>query len=573
MAYPRGLVLHGSTYRIQKRVPKDCLPHYNKPILYHRTECSDKRAAASVAWKWLAEIEADFDRIRSTGSLIKTSISDEEADRLCQLMLVSRLAADEEGRALGDLADDSMYDRHLANAAENEAAARDALARGKLDGLKWMAVDWLTNYGYELGLESEAFKQFVFRFAKRYSEANKAVRARDEGEVVETPTVPEPPKATKKPKQKQAPQSPEQTLMLSYLIQRFMDNRDQTIPMFKKYQSVLPLMLALIGDKPVSELTQLDLEEFFKDICKLPPRWSDQVKRSGVSVRQLLELDHETCMSPKTFQDTYVAAVRPFINESKRLYGDPLYGDYKFPYHLTTEGIRYRGSRKEGERKQRAFKVDELKRLFEGTEYARFAKSSDDAPRYWLPLIGLFTGARVNEICQLNPQVDIITDDAIPFFEFTPESEGDERITKTIKNQTSVRRVPIHPRLIDLGILDYVKAQKGAGHRLLFPGWPPSRGKASAKAEKWFREFMMDTGLRDETPGKTLLGMHAFRHTLLNRALNLGVVNAEVITGHARDVSAIVRGYEGEMELANKLKVLSQIDFDVAPPKCSTTKI
>lgn len=90
------------------------------------------------------------------------------------------------------------------------------------------------------------------------------------------------------------------------------------------------------------------------------------------------------------------------------------------------------------------------------------------------------------------------------------------------------------------------------------------RGKASAEAEKWFRQFLKDTGLRDEKRGGRLVGMHAFRHTLLNRASNANPpINAESITGHAGEKTAIVRGYEGELSLENKSRILEAIPFGV----------
>ncbi|MFZ5509256.1 MAG: DUF6538 domain-containing protein, partial [Pseudomonadota bacterium] len=95
MAYPPGMVRHGSTYRIQKKVPKDCIPHFGgKTILYLKTETADKKEAAAAAWKWLAELEQQFDRIRKTGSPFKTTISDDELEYLAALMASSTLAAD-----------------------------------------------------------------------------------------------------------------------------------------------------------------------------------------------------------------------------------------------------------------------------------------------------------------------------------------------------------------------------------------------------------------------------------------------------------------------------------------------
>jgi integrase len=259
-----------------------------------------------------------------------------------------------------------------------------------------------------------------------------------------------------------------------------------------------------------------------------------------------------------------MASVRPFLAEAKRLFGD-----VGFPLNLTVEGIKYKGTQTEGARKQRAFRKDELKRLFEGSEYAAFAADPAHAAEYWLPLIGLYTGARVNEICQLNPQCDIQHEEGIWFLNFTEESEADDRVVKSVKTAGSRRKVPIHSQLLELGFLSYVERVRKAGAAILFPKWTPTQGKASPAAGDWFRDFLKETGLRDETHGKTLVGMHAFRHTLLNYGLNNHVANVEVITGHVGETSRVVRGYQGEMAIGSKKAIIEQIRFDVAPPKPS----
>lgn len=74
-----------------------------------------------------------------------------------------------------------------------------------------------------------------------------------------------------------------------------------------------------------------------------------------------------------------------------------------------------------------------MKRLFEGSEYAKLAKEPGTDAEYWLPLIGLYTGARVNEICQLNLQVDMREKGGIWFFDFTEESASHKKVTKSGK--------------------------------------------------------------------------------------------------------------------------------------------
>lgn len=331
--------------------------------------------------------------------------------------------------------------------------------------------------------------------------------------------------------------------------------------MFKKLQPVLAMLLDVVGDKPVKDVKQADINDFFSLLEKLPPRWRDECKRRGLTVKQLAELDHPEALGPKSFDDTYKACVRAFLKVAKKDWQDQ-----GFPTTLTTDGIEYQGDREEGERQQRHFRQAELERLFCGAEMRGFAADPEMAHRYWLPHVALFTGARVNELCQLNPQTDILEDPetGIHHFWITEDTEGDERIEKSTKNAVSRRKVPIHSKLIELGFLAYVERVKTGGAKLLFPAWKPSRGKASGEAEKWFRQFLRDIGLRDETRGARIVGMHAFRHTLLNRASNANPpLDATSITGHAGEVNAVVRGYQGELSLENKRRILESIPFGV----------
>lgn len=328
--------------------------------------------------------------------------------------------------------------------------------------------------------------------------------------------------------------------LFSAVIDHFLKtyNGEKKAAMLMKHKAVLPVMLEIIGDKPVSELKQADLMHFFDVLLKLPPRWKDAVRKRGCTLLELADMSHTVTIGPKTFEDTYKASVRVFLTRAKALWLDQ-----GFPVTLTTNGVEYVGDREPGENKQRAFLPEELKRLFEGASMRSFAEDPAQAHRYWLPHIGLFTGARVNEVCQLNPQLDIIEIDGVRCFNMTEETEGDERIRKRVKNATSKRYVPIHPTLIKLGFMDYVASVQARGAKLLFPDWPPEKGKASAKGEKWFRALIAHLDLRDETPGARLVGFHAFRSTLLNFAMNQHIDDAEAITGHAdEDGSVVVRG-------------------------------
>lgn len=337
--------------------------------------------------------------------------------------------------------------------------------------------------------------------------------------------------------------------------------KKKSAAMFKKHSTVLPLMLDVIGDKSVEDLRQADLNRFFTLIQKLPPRWSDLCRKRCIKPLKLAEETHPVTMAPKTFEDTYKACVRSFLKDSRVQWQDE-----GFPTTLTTDGIDYVGARSDNESKQRAFHDCELARMFTGPELAGFAASPNRAHQYWLPMLGLYTGARVNELCQLNPQTDILQEAAtgIWYFQLDEKPGEDARVVKSIKNESSIRKVPIHSRLLASGFVNYVHDVAAAGSTLLFPLWKPSKGRASAEAEKWFRVFLTDLGLRDETPGARLVGMHAFRHTLMTKASNSTPrLDVTSITGHAGEDGAVVRGYQGELSLRNKQAILEAIPFGV----------
>ena len=65
-------------------------------------------------------------------------------------------------------------------------------------------------------------------------------------------------------------------------------------------------------------------------------------------------------------------------------------------------------------------------------------------PYYWIPLIGLFTGMRINEICQL--RIDDVYKDGKNYVFNIVESKDTQ-----LKSNSSERIIPVHPHLIKLG--------------------------------------------------------------------------------------------------------------------------
>lgn len=144
----------------------------------------------------------------------------------------------------------------------------------------------------------------------------------------------------------------------------------------------------------------------------------------------------------------------------------------------------------------------------------------------WGALLGMFTGARLNEICQLDI-ADIQQQDGIWFLNITDEGDGN----KTVKAKASRRKVPLHTKLIRLGFIDFVDSRRTA--KRLFPDYSyNANGGYGRSLGRWYNEsFMPKLGIKK--PG---IVFHSLRHTLVTRLGQANVAEPiyQCVVGHAR---------------------------------------
>lgn len=143
--------------------------------------------------------------------------------------------------------------------------------------------------------------------------------------------------------------------------------------------------------------------------------------------------------------------------------------------------------------------------------------------RYWLPLLGRATGARLEELCQLRVD-DFIEQQGIQCIRIDDSREG-----QNLKNSSSRRLLPLHPALIDMGLLEHVGSVTTTGADRLFPELEAVRGKLGHEPSKWFGRYKTKQGITD--PRKTF---HSFRHTLIDDLRDAGVQDSLIkrIVGH-----------------------------------------
>jgi integrase len=210
----------------------------------------------------------------------------------------------------------------------------------------------------------------------------------------------------------------------------------------------------------------------------------------------------------------------------------------------------------EDERSRRAFLPSELQAFFDPANRDKHCLTS---ARWWIPLLALYSGARVNELAQLNT-ADVEEVDHVWGFHIATRFAG-----QRLKNPKTKRFVPLHPALLDAGFLAYVaditQAQRGASG-LLFPGLGKVGGD---KVGDWFnRTYMPACGVSDSR-----VVFHCFRHTFATCAERAGMSESRIgrITGHSTKGSILSEFYIDPPTIIERLSTVCAVKYDLPPPK------
>jgi integrase len=220
----------------------------------------------------------------------------------------------------------------------------------------------------------------------------------------------------------------------------------------------------------------------------------------------------------------------------------------------------------DGSESYEAFTTEDLKAMFECDEYRQ--NSFKRASGFWLPLLGLYTGARIAELAEVR-LTHIGEENGV--FGVKLSAEG----KKAGKNKFSKRFVPIHPALLSCGFDLYVSTLRNEGHEQLFPCLPdvkPPKNKGDTGSNDFtkFRRRLGIGGAKNETSKKVF---HSFRSTLTTRMQDAGVPQylREEFDGHApTGVNATVYS-QGQTPRSVLLDALQKVAFDFKHPIWSDT--
>jgi integrase len=171
---------------------------------------------------------------------------------------------------------------------------------------------------------------------------------------------------------------------------------------------------------------------------------------------------------------------------------------------------------------------------------------------FWLPLLALFTGARLEELAQLRVS-DVKVAPGLGHYLVISDLANP---SAQLKNAHSRRHIPLHAVLIACGFLRHV-AERESG--FLFPDLRlNARGKRSGYFSHWFSGYLRKkVGIHD-----TRKVFHSFRHTFKDQCRAVGIEEAihDALTGHT-SASASRQYGNDQFPLEPLFKAMAQFDL------------
>ena len=560
MARTPNLLKRGAVYYLNIRVPKDVRDDFGRDFVRESLGERDISRARTKSRRRIAELEEQWQEFRDDVSLTRR-----KADAIIspwQLQLLQK----------AELAELPKFDRDDPDGSFAEYQTEMHELAGMLTELHNGGGETSSNYVYrtvhqllldngfrelpsannDTSIQPSQRSAFVdtgspeyLYFEKRVVEALKAIwrikllrfRGRDPMQAALNPIQP----ATVS----------ETQVTLSELIQQFREQKEREQYGKRKllaYNVVGEIMIEVFGgSKVLNDITNQECRRLVEVLKNIP---SNARKKLGhisyVDAAQLAVESDLTQRSNSTVQSDIhsVSAIFNWAIDQGMLEKNPM------PRRNLPSRSKVRA-----DQQRQAFSFSDIAKIFADDVFTKPGSQNNGASkqtpaRFWIPLLSLYHGCRLNELCQLYVD-DVIVDHSIPYIAIR-QGRNDQRL----KTQWSERNVPIHPTLQEIGFLDFVRQQQSTREGLLFDELNLcSRGYYSSSYQKWFNRVLLRTEVK-----RPRISFHSFRHSFRNACrraeIPIGVVCA--IGGWKPDG---IHNLYGDHALALLAEQIAKIDY------------
>ncbi|MDV2858275.1 site-specific integrase [Oceanimonas sp. CAM02] len=318
-------------------------------------------------------------------------------------------------------------------------------------------------------------------------------------------------------------------------------------------------IVEMVGeDKVFTTLTSVEAIEIRDKIYRFPKNRGKMPNIRDKSLAQIFK------MSPSDYDTIDATTANSFLSIFKQIceFAVPRFHDVN-----VTTGISPRKVPKAKRQRKRSFatlNTEHLTALLSAHHYREYEKRKKvvyTADKFWVPLIGMFSGARVGEILQLRV-CDIIHSDQHEcwYFDLNDNHEGNR-----LKTDNSRRWVPIHSSLLSLGFLDFVSS-RGEGNEHLFNEVIYSGQEDDSNSfSRWFeRTLRKEIGWSQERKET----FHSLRHTFvdnLRRMTRLHDWEIAAVVGHLPSDDGLTTSRYGthQLDLKRKQQIVESLDYGI----------
>ena len=267
------------------------------------------------------------------------------------------------------------------------------------------------------------------------------------------------------------------------------DNPQWKIKTKDDYSSSIKLLIRIIGDIPISSINYETMREYKNTLIKLPPNINKNPRYREKSIEEILSFSDRP-VSINTVNNN-LSRLSTFFNYAvRREFLDKNY----------TEGMKIKNPVRV-DKEREAFTKSDLESLFNNQLYNK--DQQDKEYQFWLPILALFTGARIGELSQLYLE-DIKEEGGIHYLDINSNTPD-----KSLKNASSCRIVPLHPFIVnDLNFIRYIEKLKSKNIERLFFELKRERDGYGRSPGRWFNDiYKVSCGISNNK------SFHSFRHT------------------------------------------------------------
>lgn len=427
----------------------------------------------------------------------------------------------------------------------------------------------------EVRQTSPEYRKFCLDMLVQETAVQQAILQRSRGTWVNTPTKPsgrQKPSAAEVLEQntisQQNPQGQavDQNLIpsennppFSVVWERYLEERKPSAGTVRSFAAAVRRFTELVGDLPIKAVTKAHIRQYKDVLVTLPtylPRRLDKEKFPAVLKwveKQKAKGEVFTLLSTKTINEGRLAALSTvFTHAIRNGYIDfnPAAGIRVFEQRVRTriplktpyteqdiETIFKKSSLFNSKSNLGTLPKAQKATRRRGKQYPAWSAEDVRTDYRWLLLLGLYTGARIEELSHLRLD-DILQRQGISCLSIHESEDG----TRTIKTAAAQRLIPIHPSLLELGFMSHVqkiKSQFGEQAQLFPTFVPNAQNKMSDRFTDWWKKYSEEIGIRpsgEEQGGQGRpKSFHSFRHLFKNMGLNSGVnqEHLDEIQGHA----------------------------------------